>query len=398
MNRREEIKKGMLEHCKKYPALQPADFHKYIYQSVFGCEHLLTDEAGVVEYIFQEARACGFCNTVAETDRIEPNTRKTNTRKANTNELDTGDFVEMLDGEYCRVHLACLQEGLFVSTLGKLFVLSAEKTEGNETEHRAEKLYEMLEAMRELAEEGQLPFSDEAALHAASAWKAQGCPACHHSEQFRSSYKPAYRVIRKEYVKYLPLLIRVDIMLKGSGSGMERSDKRVLLALEGGSASGKTTLAALLQKIYGAALFHMDDFFLRPEQRTPQRFAEVGGNVDRERFLQEVLRPLSKGEKIIYRPFDCASFKLGEAVEREASVLNVVEGVYSMHPELAEYYDLSVFLEIGPELQKRRIEKRNTPKLAERFFSEWIPMEQRYFKEMNVKNRCGLTITIEDTK
>ena len=33
----------------------------------------------------------------------------------------------------------------------------------------------------------------------------------------------------------------------------------------------------------------MDDFFLRPEQRRPERFAEPGGNVDRERFAAEVL-------------------------------------------------------------------------------------------------------------
>ena len=45
--------------------------------------------------------------------------------------------------------------------------------------------------------------------------------------------------------------------------------RRLVVALEGGSASGKTTLAALLQRIYNCAtVFHMDDFFLRPEQRT----------------------------------------------------------------------------------------------------------------------------------
>ncbi len=53
--------------------------------------------------------------------------------------------------------------------------------------------------------------------------------------------------------------------------------ERLLLAIDGGSASGKTTLAALLAQRYGCPVFHMDDFFLRPEQRTPQRLAEPGG-------------------------------------------------------------------------------------------------------------------------
>ena len=66
----------------------------------------------------------------------------------------------------------------------------------------------------------------------------------------------------------------------------------VVVAIDGKCTSGKTTLASKLVQIYDCNVFHMDDFFLRPEQRTPERFAEVGGNVDYERFQEEVLLPL----------------------------------------------------------------------------------------------------------
>ena len=59
----------------------------------------------------------------------------------------------------------------------------------------------------------------------------------------------------------------------------------VLIAIDGPAASGKTTLAARLEKRYGADVLHMDDYFLQPHQRTPDRYAEPGGNVDRERFF-----------------------------------------------------------------------------------------------------------------
>lgn len=78
----------------------------------------------------------------------------------------------------------------------------------------------------------------------------------------------------------------------------------------------------------------MDDFFLRSEQRTAARFAEPGGNVDRERFLAEVLLPLRRGEKVFYRRFDCASMQLQSAVETAPKKLVVAEGAYSMHPTL----------------------------------------------------------------
>ncbi len=168
----------------------------------------------------------------------------------------------------------------------------------------------------------------------------------------------------------------------------------VRLAIEGGSASGKTTLAAELQRRYDCAVFHMDDFFLRPEQRSSRRLAEVGGNVDRERVLDEILIPLAAGKTVVYRPYDCATGRLLAPVTAEPKRLTVVEGVYSMHPALAKYYDLSVFLEVGPALQLARILRRD-PERAERFFNEWIPMEKRYFEDTCAKERCDLVMELK---
>ena len=63
----------------------------------------------------------------------------------------------------------------------------------------------------------------------------------------------------------------------------------VLVAIDGMSASGKSTLGNLLKEKYQCNLFHMDDFFLRPEQRTKERLSEAGGNVDYKRFQEEIL-------------------------------------------------------------------------------------------------------------
>ena len=172
------------------------------------------------------------------------------------------------------------------------------------------------------------------------------------------------------------------------------SEGTVILAVEGGSAAGKTTLGNLLCERYGGALFHMDDFFLRPEQRTPERFAEPGGNVDRERFLTEVLQPLSKGETVVYRPFRCSTFTLGEPVTVPFARLTVVEGAYSMHPMLCSYYDFSVFLEVSGPVQRERILKRNSPEQAEQFFYRWIPLEQQYFEALNIKEQCDMVIKV----
>ena len=172
--------------------------------------------------------------------------------------------------------------------------------------------------------------------------------------------------------------------------------KKTVIAIEGGSASGKTTLSRLIEKTYDCTVFHMDDFFLRPEQRTAERYAQIGGNIDKERFLAEILIPLSKGQEIKYQKFDCSKMSLGETENIVPKDLVIIEGAYSMHPEFEKFYDFSVFLNISPEYQKQRILKRNSPALAERFFNEWIPMEQKYFYEFKIPQKCDIEIEIKE--
>lgn len=71
-----------------------------------------------------------------------------------------------------------------------------------------------------------------------------------------------------------------------------------LLAIDGMSGSGKTALAQSLQEKWHAHVFHMDDFFLPLEMRTPQRLQQPGGNVHYERFLETVLKPLSLQQSV----------------------------------------------------------------------------------------------------
>ena len=152
----------------------------------------------------------------------------------------------------------------------------------------------------------------------------------------------------------------------------------VIVAIDGKCTSGKTTLASKLAELYDCNVFHMDDFFLRPEQRTPERFAEVGGNVDYERFLEEVLLPLKSSKTFSYRPFDCSTFTLSDPVIVTPKRLNIIEGTYSHHPYFGNPYDLKILLTIDEEIQRRRILDR--PEfLHKRFFEDWIPMENRYF-------------------
>lgn len=217
----------LLEQYIGHPASQLQDLRKALYQSVFGCGHLITDTSAAAEGIRRETAEAGPCSRE----------------------------IEALDGPWSRVQLGVLADGLTPETLSRMFARSAAMSHGD-----ADALQEKLTVLRRLIRSGALPYSPAEADAELDDWRKNGFPVCRHSEEYRAAYRPAYRVLHRTYVRLLPLLAAIDQALA--------ENPRVLLAIEGGAASGKSTLADLLTAIYpDTALFHADDFFLRPEQR-----------------------------------------------------------------------------------------------------------------------------------
>lgn len=358
--------KNIIEHCEKYPKLKLQDLFKFLYQSAFGCEHMISSLERATEYIRRES--------------LENEEKK---RETLTKNHISSNLIQPLNGNYSRVDLDYLKQGLTAETFGALFYLSAKKEENG-----LFCLQEDLELCKHLIEEKLLPFSLEEYINNIEEWKNLGYPAIHHSPAFREEYRPSYRVISNEFIPFLPLFAKIDCALKKGN---------VHMAIEGGSASGKSTLCALIEKVYtNICVFHTDDFFLRPTQRTTTRLNEIGGNLDRERFLEEVLIPLKKGERVNYRAYDCYTQTILDPAVKTPQKLTVTEGAYSLHPDLEKYYNLKIFLDIDKESQRARILKRNSPAFAKRFFEEWIPLEEKYFTTFNIKEKCDLVIKITE--
>lgn len=175
----------------------------------------------------------------------------------------------------------------------------------------------------------------------------------------------------------------------------EKIDKvPYVIAIDGRCGSGKSTLGKLLSEACHADLLCMDDFFLRPEQRTPERYQTPGENVDHER-VKLVLEDWKKQQPFAYRKFDCHSMSLmGDTYVNPKKIL-VVEGSYSFHDELIGFYDLKVFLDIDPVLQKKRILLRNGEQGWKMFEERWIPLEEMYFKAKNVKEKSEIAFFYE---
>lgn len=173
---------------------------------------------------------------------------------------------------------------------------------------------------------------------------------------------------------------------------LRKTKARVIVAIDGRCASGKTTLAEELRRQTACTVFHTDDFFLRPEQRTPERFRTPGGNVDYERLEEEILLPLRNGaDQISSSAFDCQTQTMRSPVRVCCAPVIFVEGSYSCHPALTKYYDMRIFLQVSVEEQAARITKRNGM-AAHMFFERWIPLEEEYFSAYQIEENSDLRI------
>lgn len=331
------------------------DVVKLVFQAHCGCGHLLGEEASVATYIEQEERALS-------PDTAEP-------------------LTETLGSRYCRLNLrSAMAADIKPLWIARMMLLSAEPTIDLADRKSA---FDVLTTFTE-TEVGfpQKELNDVARrLIDDPSWLPE------HSQAYRDAYAPAYRVISREMERLLPILSAIAAKLN--------EQKRVLLCLDGPCGSGKTTMVRHLTFITGAACVPMDDFYTPHPQKTPERLARPGGNADIERLLSEFLLPWREQGYGSYRPYLCAEDRFGEAIQVPSSPLTILEGSYSLHPDLAVFADIRVFLTIDEDEQLRRLLAREGEKDLKHFQQRWIPLEKAYHTAFSLPDEQCLIVNAQ---
>lgn len=336
----------LLEQLQRHPAMQPQDVLKLCYQAARGAEHLLADTNRARAYFDQEYAA-------TPADSSQP-------------------LFEAISENVARVNIAAWKSlNLPADWLFRMFVHTASIPMSGS---------ELLEQYI-IAATAILADTMPGWLETIAAWRERGMPAVHHSEEYRTGERPAYRIVNRRFQCILPILQHLNA----------QPAVRVI-ALDGRAASGKTTKATLLSAVLKAPVIHMDDFFLPPALRTPERLIQPGGNVHYERFAAEALPHLASGEAFTYRVFDCSKMDFGGVQEIPAAPIRIVEGSYAHHPELGSYADLRIFSTVEEDEQMARILRRNGERMAEMFRTRWIPMEEKYFSAFGIRGKAHLCL------
>jgi uridine kinase len=181
-------------------------------------------------------------------------------------------------------------------------------------------------------------------------------------------------------------------------------DGFALIGIDGTGGSGKSTLAEELAAVLRGpddattvTVVHGDDFYREMNGDERARLSPAEGYelyYDWERLREEVLAPLTSGYSGSYRRYDWPSGRIapGELHRVPHTGYVIVEGVQTVRPELAGYYDLTVFVDAPFDVAMERMLARGHDHGPGDWEQRWQASEKYYFATTEPWKRLDITV------
>jgi len=165
---------------------------------------------------------------------------------------------------------------------------------------------------------------------------------------------------------------------------LAQSKSPIIIAVDGRSGTGKSTLSSWIAGRTGATLIDQDDFYAGGDidawrQLTPRE--KVDRVIDWRRVRADVLLPLRSGAHASWRPFDWERMEglAHEPIRVPPSPIVILDGAYSARPELADLVDLSILVTLPDDVRLARLKQREGEDLLSEWQSIWDEAEELYF-------------------
>lgn len=170
--------------------------------------------------------------------------------------------------------------------------------------------------------------------------------------------------------------------------------ERCLVAIDGRSAAGKSTLTSSIAEIIGhASVVRGDDFYrvMDDDRRFALAPAEgVAQDFDWQRLRSAALEPLRAGEAASYARYDWSTGTLGAIVTVPASTIVIAEGVYMSRPELRDLFDVTVFVDTAQPVRDSRQAARGD---SSAWIDRWHAAEDHYVASFDPAARADVVVS-----
>ncbi len=169
----------------------------------------------------------------------------------------------------------------------------------------------------------------------------------------------------------------------------------VVVALDGGSGAGKSTIAARLATRAETAIIPLDDFYQTavPEAKLNDLTAAQKHEIvfDWRRVREDVLFPLRESREARCHEFDFRSGLTGAGTYglsskvKTAQPVSVIllEGAYSASPQLRDLVDIAVLVDVPTEVRHARLKIRDRDsRFLSIWHTIWDEVEAYYFEHV----------------
>jgi uridine kinase len=172
----------------------------------------------------------------------------------------------------------------------------------------------------------------------------------------------------------------------------------VLVAIDGHSAAGKSTLAAQVGTQVGAAVIDGDDFYAGGPAALwdAMSAAEKADHCIDWRRQRPVLETLARGGTATWHPYDWEADEgrlISEVTVCPPASVVILEGVYSARPELADLFHLRVLYDAAADLRRQRWAKREGEGYLDDWARRWSEAEDWYFTHVMTPDRFDLILS-----
>lgn len=154
-----------------------------------------------------------------------------------------------------------------------------------------------------------------------------------------------------------------------------------VVAIDGRSGSGKTSLAREVAASWGAPLVSMDSIY--------PGWSGLAAATDL--LVEHVLRPLSRGEQPIVPTWDWLADRPGPRIPLAVTDRLVVEGCGSTVGEAADFAGTRVWLDGPADLRRARAIARDGA-IFEAHWEMWAAQEERVFGADGTRSRAHLVL------